>query len=302
MDSSFTQINEPLLHDILTIKNGFKNNKNFLDKNQYEIIEALVLMGFNLEMIDMCFCFFTINSIEQAVSMMSKENDIWQHDYIESENNLCNICNEYSDHKNFIIDKEKKLEKLKELNDSFISKFRSSIEYLRESNANRRSSISDNSDLIRINENKNSNIFEININFREKINEENADNNFNKINKKSKNDDVFNKANDKFNTKHNLKSPNQFKIYADDSFDYTSSIDQEAYIKPLNEKKKELTKFDIRDNVRVLDIGGVQDKIISEKEENIIENANMLSGLFFNLVIDLFILNEHSYKYKLNII
>ena len=148
MDSPFNQRNEPLLEDILIIKNEFINNKNsennFLNSEQKDIIENLILMGFNLEMIDMCFCFFTIVNIEQAVQLMTKEKDIWQHDYIKSENNLCIICNEYCSHINLIIDKEEKLERLRELNDSFNSKFRSSIESLRESHANSRNNNNNN--------------------------------------------------------------------------------------------------------------------------------------------------------------
>ncbi len=62
---------------------------------------------------------------------------------------------------------KKKLEKLKELNDSFNSIFKSSIEYLRESNSNRKnensrySEIDNSNDTIKI---KSPNLFEININ------------------------------------------------------------------------------------------------------------------------------------------
>ncbi len=171
MDSSLNMNREPLLDDILLIKNEFINNKNsennYLNENQKQIIQSLIVMGFNIEMIDMCFCFFTINNVEQAVYLMSKENEIWQHDYIESENKICIVCKEHSDHKNFITNRKKKLEKLKELNDSFNSIFKSSIEYLRESNSNRKnensrySEIDNSNDTIKI---KSPNLFEININ------------------------------------------------------------------------------------------------------------------------------------------
>lgn len=276
MDSTINQQNEPLLHDILTIKKEFisnKNNqKNVLDENQQEIIENLVFMGFNLEMIDMCFCFFTINNIEQAIQFMSKENEIWQHDYIKSESNLCIICNEFSNHKNLIIDKEKKLEKLKKLNDSFNSKFRSSIEYLRESNANRRSNISNNSDLLSIKENKNSDIFEININFGNDINKNNA---IIKIKNKSNNPDkakgdLLNKNRDS----HNLDS---FSNNYDDSFSDSMSIDEKAFIKLLNNGKGKSIHFDIKDKIEVLDIGETQIRI-SRIEKNNIDNSELNTG------------------------
>ena len=49
-------------------------------------------------MIDNIFSLYTINSLDQAVFYMTKENDVWQHNYIESENKLCVICNEDNDH------------------------------------------------------------------------------------------------------------------------------------------------------------------------------------------------------------
>lgn len=287
MDSNLHNLkNESLLHDILTIKNEFINNKilykNFYDNNQKEIIETLILMGFNIEMIDMCFCFFTINTIEKAVHFMSKENEIWQHDYILSEGNLCIICNEYSDHKNFIIDKEKKLKKLKELNDSFNSKFRSSIEYLRESNANRRSIISNKSDLISFNEVKNTNIFEIGFNSNDKkINNANSGNN---INNEFKLKNEF----ENLTNKENLivsNNSNKEVFYEDDSFNDSYSIDQNVYIKPLNGERRKLMKFDIRDKIKVLDIGETQDKLVKYVEEDLFENANLLTGIFVYFII-----------------
>jgi len=276
MDSSFNQRNEPLLHDELTIKNQFVNNKNtqnnFLDNNQNEIIENLIFMGFNIEIIDMCFCFFTINTIEQAVQIMSKEKDIWQHDYIKSENTLCIICNEFSDHKNFIIDKEKKLEKLKELNDSFNSKFRSSIEYLRESKANRCSINSTNKDLISINENKNSNIFEININFKEKTNNQND-------NYKIKYNANVNNRGKTLITHKNLEN---FDLINNDDyvpFDETNSIDEKAYLKPLNKERRKFRKFNITDNIQISDIGELQNNIIINTEEELKDNAELINGI-----------------------
>lgn len=285
MDSSFNLNREPLLNDILLIKNEFINNKNsqnnFLNKNQKEIIQNLILMGFNIEMIDMCFCFFEINSIEQAVQLMSKENEIWQHDYVKSENNLCIVCNEYSDHKNYITDKEKKLTRLKELNDSFNSKFRSSIEYLRQSNANRKSNNSNNSDMNKSDGNdiKNSNLFEININIsndnRNTIQNFNFNNNL-KINGENK---ILFNNNSKKNNKYIIDSQNNLdglildknnKSYSMEFDD--SSIEENIFIRQVNQKANKISPF----NVKVLDVGEAQNKIKDFNDEN--EDTNLIFG------------------------
>lgn len=168
MDSFITKKNnererqEPLLNDILTIKSEFISNKNknnkFINKDQKKMIQMLVFMGFSMEMIDMCFCFFNILTIEQAVQLMTKENDTWQHEFIKGENNGCIVCGEHCNHLNYSIDKAIKIEKLRELNESFNSKYRQNIEKLRESNGNRLSKLS-NFEKNSPNANKNSQIF-----------------------------------------------------------------------------------------------------------------------------------------------
>ncbi len=293
---------------------NFKREYMNRDKKQLQIIETLVLMGYNLEMIEMCFCFFTIKSVEQAVHLMSKESEIWQHDYIISESNLCIICNEYSDHKNFITEKEKKLEKLKELNDSFNSKFRSSIEHLRESKANRQSNDSKSSSIRLLNDNKNANIFEINSNF---SNDDKINNSRNaaKQNQEQKNDDNNNNDdnytrinNNKFvffpsKDRNGLKNENQNSTNFDksnfnenkkslDDYDF-DSIDENTYIKlPLqNSERRKLKKFDIRDKIQVLDVGEAQNKIIKDPtEQDIIDNADLLLTGIFEFSLEKFLL------------
>jgi hypothetical protein len=52
-------------------------------------------------MIEMIFSFYSIDSLDQAIIYMTKENGVWQHNYIESEEDTCIICNEKCDHIDF---------------------------------------------------------------------------------------------------------------------------------------------------------------------------------------------------------
>lgn len=112
-------LNEPLINDALNIKQEFLNSKtnySVLNINYKQIVIKLIDMGFSLEMIDMCFCFYNVNSIETAISLMTKENDVWQHKYIQSENKLCIICNELTDHIDYVV--SDRISKIKEERES----------------------------------------------------------------------------------------------------------------------------------------------------------------------------------------
>jgi len=115
-------MDQPLLTDAILIKNEFLNLKPKYSKENKEyrfIVKELVDMGFEIEIIDMCFCFFNIRSIEQAISYVTKEDGIWQHDYIESENKLCIICKENCDHLNYKISISRKQIERESLNKKF---------------------------------------------------------------------------------------------------------------------------------------------------------------------------------------
>jgi len=269
MDISSKSKSEPLLEDILLIKNEFisnkKKQKKFINHEQKEMIESLILMGFNFEMIDMCFCFFTIQRIEQAVQMMSKENEIWQHNYIQSENNLCIICNEYSNHINLIIDKEERIQKLKELNDSFNSKYRSSIDHLRENNVNRKSNISIYSKNSHINysQDKDSeNIFEINLKCNGNINTVNISiSNNNSLSNKNDSDEIEikNKIKNYFE-KNSLLRNDKSENY---SKNFSVSFEDNDLILPIYDNKK---NNNIIDNTKNLDVFNVDDMQIILEE------------------------------------
>ena len=107
-------MDQPLLNDAILIKREFLNSKsNYSQENKHyrNIMKELIDMGFELQMIDMCFCFFNIKSMEEAITFLTKDEGIWQHNYIESENKLCIICNENSDHINYQIYNTKKIER-----------------------------------------------------------------------------------------------------------------------------------------------------------------------------------------------
>lgn len=57
-------------------------------------------MGYKKETFDLLNQFFELKSIEDLVTLLSKEKGIWQHNYIQGNDNLCQICNEDSDHLN----------------------------------------------------------------------------------------------------------------------------------------------------------------------------------------------------------
>lgn len=107
---------EPLLKNIksyqttpLSPSDKPHNNKSsFISNSSHKaMVVDLCNMGFDIEMIELCFCYFKIDSIEQIINYLTKEDDIWQHDYIEGENKICLICKEYSDHFNMKVNRDR---------------------------------------------------------------------------------------------------------------------------------------------------------------------------------------------------
>jgi hypothetical protein len=79
---------------------------SFISSSEHKgMIIELSNMGFDLEMIEMCFCFFTITSTDQAILLMTKEAGVWQHEYIAGEDKNCVVCKEYADHLDFKINR-----------------------------------------------------------------------------------------------------------------------------------------------------------------------------------------------------
>jgi hypothetical protein len=96
-------LKEPLIKDTIEIRNEFINENNVLkkyDSTSKLIMKELLEMGFSLNMIEMVHCFCQITSIEHAITLLSKEGGVWQHNYIEAEDKLCVICSEHTDHIN----------------------------------------------------------------------------------------------------------------------------------------------------------------------------------------------------------
>ena len=91
-DSEDEAINS-YIRDIEIIKH---RNKTY---NIKSIIKDLIMMGFDKEVIQKCFVFNEINSIEYALTLLSKENNIWQHKFIKQrKSKACLICKEDIDH------------------------------------------------------------------------------------------------------------------------------------------------------------------------------------------------------------
>jgi len=98
--------------DFSNKKESLQNNQSINSDNKSEeelqqdkcfnyklLVKDLLSMGFQLEMIEKCFLYYKINNIMQAVTLITKENDVWQHKFYHKPNELiCDICNENSDH------------------------------------------------------------------------------------------------------------------------------------------------------------------------------------------------------------
>jgi hypothetical protein len=93
---------------ITTSEEPQNNNSSFISNSSHKgMVLDLCKMGFDLEMIELCICFFRINSIDQIINLLTKEEGVWQHEYIEGENKNCVICKEYSDHTNMKVNRER---------------------------------------------------------------------------------------------------------------------------------------------------------------------------------------------------
>jgi hypothetical protein len=108
MNSGRISLNERLIEENNNahIKSEFLNSITdypTVNKQYRNISRVLLEMGFELTMIEMIFCFFNVQSIEQGISLLTKEEGQWQHMYIESEGKVCMVCGEYCDHLNLNI-------------------------------------------------------------------------------------------------------------------------------------------------------------------------------------------------------
>lgn len=100
-------LREPLVNEAVIIKREFLESKSSFRKSNtnYKLIARELLdMGFELEMIDMCFCFFNIENITDAVNYMTKDEGVWQHKYIEDENKCCIVCKQNEGHIDYIVE------------------------------------------------------------------------------------------------------------------------------------------------------------------------------------------------------
>ena len=107
------------IKDIEIIKH--RNKKNDIKS----IIKDLLIMGFDKNIIQKCFVYNEIPNIEQAITLLTKENNIWQHKFVKQRKDItCVICNENSDHIDYKVnDKSKKLHKIIPILNSKINRY-----------------------------------------------------------------------------------------------------------------------------------------------------------------------------------
>jgi hypothetical protein len=116
-DSNSTQINLPLINTV--VKNiNFKPEEKYKPKNEALIKEfsseirervdlvkkfeniskELIIMGFSPTIVLHSFLVFKYNSIEDGVELLNKNSEgLWNHKYIEGEDNLCFVCDSSED-------------------------------------------------------------------------------------------------------------------------------------------------------------------------------------------------------------
>jgi len=104
----------------LDINNEINNEELLIHE---EIINILISMGFDTNLIRNCLKYNKdIENIEEAITLLTKDNNVWQHNYINNDlNKNCLVCGEDSDHINYKTDnfiKRKYSENLK-LNNLF---------------------------------------------------------------------------------------------------------------------------------------------------------------------------------------
>lgn len=94
MVESTNHLEHLISDDIIRIKNEYYQLSH---EDTKELRLQLLDMGFNLSIINMVFCFYTINNIDDAITYMTKTNDVWQHHYTNVDDK-CIICGENSPH------------------------------------------------------------------------------------------------------------------------------------------------------------------------------------------------------------
>ena len=66
-----------------------------IETNYWENFEKLEEFGFNKILIKKLYIYLNPNSLENAITLLSKKNNLYQHDFYENkDNNKCLICNE----------------------------------------------------------------------------------------------------------------------------------------------------------------------------------------------------------------
>lgn len=119
-DSNSSQINIPLINTVLKNINFKQEDKQNLTKPKNDalikefsneireredliksfenISKELIIMGFSPNMVLHSFLVFKYNSVEEGVELLNKNSEgLWNHKFIEGEDNLCFICDSSED-------------------------------------------------------------------------------------------------------------------------------------------------------------------------------------------------------------
>jgi hypothetical protein len=118
-------LTDRLIEDVRLIISRYQTGQHTIE--QIQLIRELMEMGFEKNMIDMCFCFNNITNLEQAIILMTKEDGVWQHNYIPDDNRLCSICGELSDHIDLLISSDNRSSRAREERESLNVRLKSSI-------------------------------------------------------------------------------------------------------------------------------------------------------------------------------
>ena len=89
------------VNDVITKKNAqfIREHPELLDKFS-EISKELIKMGFSPKLINNLFLVKHYQTLEEAIDLLSKTENLWNHEYLDGDNFICFICDsQQNEHK-----------------------------------------------------------------------------------------------------------------------------------------------------------------------------------------------------------